>query len=333
MKLIFSTTKYQYILDNILEHQNISNNGVLSSNDLKIIKEGSIIRKIFPDGESYHKLEKVAGKQIILIGGTISDTETLELYDMACHIVKNGAKSLTIIIPYFGYSTMERAVESGEIVKAKTRARLISSIPSTSHVKILFMDLHSEGIPHYLEGGIQPVHMYVKTLIIEMCRKISIKDEKQDWKTNTDFILASTDAGRAKWVESLSNEMGVDCAIITKRRQSGTDTSIVGINANVKGKKVVIYDDMIRTGGSLINAGQAYKNAGASSVFAVATHGVLPGESIFKLKTSGVFDKIFVTNTHPQTNFYGNTPFPSLKDFIEVFDISPILYKYLQNKL
>jgi ribose-phosphate pyrophosphokinase len=296
--------------------------------DLRRLAEGGLEVKKFPDGETYHKMDTVAGKHVIIIGGTVSDSETLELYDMGCHSVKMGARTLTLIIPYFGYSTMERAVQSGEIVKAKTRARLLSSIPSTSRTRVLFMDLHSEGTPHYLEGAIQPVHLYGKKVIMRMCRKISC-EEGQDYKLNHDFVLASTDAGRAKWVESLANEMGVDCAVITKRRISGSETALVGINADVKGKKVVIYDDMIRTGGSLIGAGKAYIDAGASKVYAVATHGVLPDESIYKLKSSGVFDKVFLTNTHPQANALKGMP--TLEGFYDVYDVAPILYKYISR--
>lgn len=309
VKLMFATTHYKYLLEALNDYQ------LNKTPPEYYFSIAGLTYKEFPDGETYHKLDSVSGKDVIIIGGTITADETLELYDMACHCAKTGAVNLTLVIPYFGYSTMERAVKQGEIVKAKSRARLISSIPA-SRMKVLFMDLHSEGTPHYLEGSIQPVHLYAKNVIIEMCKKIS---------GNEPFVLASTDAGRAKWVESLANEIGVDCAIITKRRLSGTDTSIVGINADVKDKQVVIYDDMIRTGGSLISAGQAYKDAGASKVFAVATHGVLPGESIYTLQASGVFEKVFVTNTHPMSIFLKGMA--SLEGFFEVFDVSPIIYE------
>lgn len=330
MRLIFATTNYKYMLDSILAYQSKTQIAApVGGSDPKHLKDGFIERKVFPDSESYHRIvDSPAGKNVILVGGTHTDSETLELFDIACHCVKAGAKSLTLIIPYFGYSTMERAVQAGEIVKAKTRARLISAIPSTSRTRVVFMDLHSEGTPHYLEGAIQPVHLYAKKVIIQMCKKISFEGEG-DYKDNTDFVLASTDAGRAKWVESLANEMGVECAIITKRRLSGSDTSIAGINADVKGKKVVIYDDMIRTGGSLIGAGQAYLDAGASKVYAVATHGVLPGMSIHKLLDSKVFDKVAVTNTHPASVKLKKALEPTAA--FEVFDVAPIIYNYLKK--
>ncbi len=327
-RILFSTTNYRYLEQAFLayqtKHQPPTSYG---GTDARIVKEGTLETKVFPDGEVYHRfMDPVAGKQVIIIGGTTTDAETLELFDLACHAAKSQALSITLIIPYFGYSTMERAVQPGEIVKAKTRARLLSAIPAT-RMRVIFMDLHSEGTPHYLEGSIQPVHLYGKKIIMKMCKKISI-EEGQDYKTNNDFVLASTDAGRAKWVESLANEMGVDCAVITKRRKSGTDTEIVGINADVKGKKVVIYDDMIRTGGSLISAGQAYKDAGASKVYAV-----LPGESLLKLMNSQVFEKVYVTNTHPKANELKAWATKNGVNgiFFDAFDVSPILYKYLRT--
>jgi ribose-phosphate pyrophosphokinase len=85
----------------------------------------------FTDGERYQRiLSKIENRDVILIGGTVTDEPTLELYDLASSLVSYGANSLTLVIPYFGYSTMERAVLSGEIVTAKTRARLFSAIPN-----------------------------------------------------------------------------------------------------------------------------------------------------------------------------------------------------------
>ena len=114
---------------------------------------GRLTRRTFPDGERYLKIDSdLSERAVILVGGMIDDRSTLELYDLACAAVKYGALRLDLCIPYFGYSTMERATLPGEVVTAKTRARLLSSIPPASqgnHVHLL--DLHSEGIPHYFE--------------------------------------------------------------------------------------------------------------------------------------------------------------------------------------
>jgi ribose-phosphate pyrophosphokinase len=275
--LLFSTTRYGYLKSKMMADKNFD--------------DGIIDHKVFPDGESYHRiLADVAGRDAIIIGGTIDDVETMELYDIACGLEQGGCVSLTLVIPYFGYSTMERAVKPGELVKAKTRAILFSSIPRTSKGnRVVLMDLHTEGLPHYFESGIRPIHLYCKPLIIEAARELG----------GNDFVLASTDAGRAKWVESLANDMNVSAAFVYKRRLSGSETQVSGVNAEVKGKHVIIYDDMIRTGGSLIEAAKSYLSVGATKISVITTHGIFANNAIERLQKSGVIEKVVSTDTHP----------------------------------
>jgi ribose-phosphate pyrophosphokinase len=252
---------------------------------------GAIERKRFPDGEHYLRLvDDVNDRHVVLVGGTIDDAATLELYDLACAAVENGARTLTLLVPWFGYSTMERAVLHGEAVVAKTRARLLSSIPRPKlGSQVLLFDLHSEGIPHYFEGTIRPFHVYGKTLVESLARELA----------GDDFVIGSTDAGRAKWVESLANDLGVRAAFVYKRRLSGETTEVTAISTSLHGETVVIYDDMIRTGGSLMNAARAYREAGAGRVFAIATHGVFPGDALERIVASRLFEAIACTDSHP----------------------------------
>ncbi|TAH20514.1 MAG: ribose-phosphate pyrophosphokinase [Cytophagales bacterium] len=298
--ILFSTQSYAYLKQEILLKDGF--------------EEGQIECKTFPDGEHYYRiLTNVEYREVTLIGGTITDKDTLELYDVACGLVEGGARKLNIVIPFYAYSTMERAVKNGEIITAKTRARLLSAIPQAYFGnRIIFIDLHAEGIPHYLEGGTRAVHIYAKSIIIQTAINIAGKD----------FVMASTDAGRAKWVESLANEMQVEAAFVYKRRLSGSDTKLTGVNADVKNKKVIIYDDMIRTGGSLLQAAKAYKEAGAAQIYVLATHGVLPEGAVSKLKTSGLIEKIVVTNTHPSA-------LAQQDDFLEVVSVGDLIAEKL----
>jgi ribose-phosphate pyrophosphokinase len=278
--LLFSTQAYQYLKNDIIKLGNYEN--------------GEIEVKKFPDGECYQRiLTEVEGKDVAIIGGTPSDSDTLELYDLACAIEKYGAQSLTLVIPYFGYSTMERAVKHGEVVTAKMRARLFSSIPRTgSHNTVLLLDLHTEGLPHYFEGDVRAVHLYCKEIVLQTSQELA---------GGKDFIIACTDAGRAKWVESLANDLGINAAFVFKRRISGNETAVTSISADVLGKTVIIYDDMIRTGGSLISAAKAYKDAGAVRIFAITTHGLFSNNALERLQTSGLFEKVVSTNSHPNS--------------------------------
>ena len=274
--IVFSTQAYDY-----LGHDVAARTGW---------EVGVVARKVFPDGEHYLRIDTdPTDRDVMLIGGTIDAASTLELYDLACALVAGGAYRLSLVMPFFGYSTMERSVRFGEVVTAKTRARLLSSIPMASRgTQVFMLDLHVEAIAHYFEGGIRPVHIYGKSLVTAAARRLG----------GGDFVLACTDAGRAKWVESLANDLNVAAAFVYKRRHD-EQTEVTGVSAQVSGKRVVIYDDMIRTGGSLLNAARAYREAGAVAIDAIATHGLFPGDSLARIEASGLLGRIVVTDSHP----------------------------------
>lgn len=256
-------------------------------------EHGEIERKNFPDGERYLRIiPSLYGRHAVLLGGTASDADWLDVFDIACGIARGGARSLSIVMPYYGYSTMERAVLTGEVVVAKTRARLLSAVPAPEGGTHLYLfDLHTDGIEFYLDDRLLTRHVYGAPLIT---RKIAER------MGDTPFVLGACDAGRAKWVQSLARDLHVEPAFVYKRRdESSGGTTVTGINADVKGKEVVVYDDMIRTGSSLIQAGRAYLAAGATKVHAIASHLVLPGDSLAKLRESGVFASIMGTDSHP----------------------------------
>jgi ribose-phosphate pyrophosphokinase len=253
---------------------------------------GALEVEYFPDGERYMRIATpVDGREVVLVGGTTCDAATLMLFDLGCALVRYGARRLTLVLPYYGYATMERAVRPGEVVTAKTRAALLSAIPMASYGnRILLLDLHAEGIPHYFEGGLTAFHVYAKPVLRRAITRLG----------GDDFVLACTDAGRAKWVESLANDVGVTAAFVFKRRHDGSRTEVTALDAQVQGKRVIIYDDMIRTGGSLIGAARAYLRAGAASLAAVTTHGLFPGDALRRVRDAGVFDAIVCTDSHPR---------------------------------
>lgn len=279
---------------------------------------GAIARQEFPDGEHYRRIESdPAGRDVVLVGGTVTDEDSLEVFDLACTLVMQGAQSLTLVVPFFGYSTMERAVKPGEVVAAKTRAQLLSAIPRASiGDRIMLLDLHTEGLPYYFEGAMRPIHMYGKDLVRQAVRDLAPQLDN--------VVLAATDAGRAKWVESLANDMGVPGAFVFKRRLSGEKTELTAMAARVEGQHVIIYDDMIRTGGSLISAARAYKEAGAVRISAVTTHGVFPGDGLERIKASGLFDRVIATDSHPRARALEG-------EFLTVRSIAPLVCSHLEK--
>jgi ribose-phosphate pyrophosphokinase len=256
--LLFSTRSYTYLRDALSQRLGWA--------------PGQVEISAFPDGERYQRIQSpVADRDAVLVGGTISDTDTLELFDLACALVKYGARELTLVVPYYGYSTMERATKPGEVVTAKTRARLLSAIPRAPF-------------------GNRILHLYAKPVIMDLARKLG----------GPDLVLACTDAGRAKWVESLANEMQVPASFVFKRRLDGSRTEVTAVSAQVQGRDVVIYDDMIRTGSSLLNAAKAYRDAGARKLTALCTHGLFPTDALDRIHGSGLFSAIACTDTHPR---------------------------------
>jgi ribose-phosphate pyrophosphokinase len=278
--VLFATKPYQYLAQRLLDAAPAA------------LEAGVLTIRDFPDGEHYHCIDtSVRGRHVWVVGGTTDDAATMELFDIAQGCVQYGAFSLTIIIPYFGYSTMERSVAEGEIVKAKNRALLFSSIPRTPlGNRIILFDLHAEGIPYYFDSNVQPHHIYCEALHAANAGSLA---------NGESFVLAATDAGRAKWVESMANKMGVQGAFIYKRRHSAEETEVLAVNANVQGSHVIIYDDMIRTGGSLLEAAKAYRQEGAARISVLTTHGLFTANAMGRISSSGIIEKIIALDTHP----------------------------------
>lgn len=278
-RLLFSIPSYEYLEP-----------ALLAAGDFQ---RGETERKYFPDGERYLRiLTELWGRDVVVLGGTPTDVDWLEVFDLASGIARAGARSLAIVMPYFGYATMERAVRPGEVVVAKSRARLLSSIPAPEGgTRVFLFDLHTDGIEFYLDDRVLTRHIYGAPLVT---KKILER------MGSTPFVLGACDAGRAKWVQSLARDLGVEPAFVYKRRDPASgSTAVTGVNADVRGREVVVYDDMIRTGSSLIQAGKSYLAAGATKVHAIASHLVLPGDALEKLHASKVFASIMGTDSHP----------------------------------
>lgn len=274
----------------------------------------SVERHPFPDGEQYQRFAMTdhfghLGQHVVLVGATESDASLEELYRLGYTAVKHGARSLILVVPYFGYATMERAERPGEVVTAKTIARQLSAMPRAPLGNwVLLMDLHSAGIVHYFEGDTVALELHAQPLLVQAVERLGL----------TNLCLASTDMGRAKWVEALANRFHAPIALIHKKRVSGAETRLSAVVGDVAGKDVVIYDDMIRTGSSLVQAAEAYQQAGAASLHALATHLVLPGATADRLEASPLA-RVIGTDTHPRHEHVAGRPFFTIVSVAELF--------------
>jgi ribose-phosphate pyrophosphokinase len=246
-----------------------------------------MIRKTFADGEIYHAFPvDLAGLDLIVVGATHDDASHQELIDLldGCHLLK--AHSVNLVVPYLGYSTMEQAKpDIFEIAKGVTRTRqLFRTLPNFA----AFIDLHSESVLHAHCGNIQTTNIHTNRLIVKKVRDIGLEN----------FVLVSPDYGRSKWVARLAGQLGVPHTAADKDRFAMDRTMVGQVAGVVRGKTAVICDDMIRTGGSIIQTADRCRQAGATDAILIATHLVLAGNARQKMMEHGI-EKIIGADTYP----------------------------------
>ncbi len=254
------------------------------------------IRQQFGDGEQYYRVSlgqrhDVAGKDVVIVGSTHTDTDLLEIYRVGSLLAELGSRRRIFVIPFFGYSTMERAVQPGEVVTAKTNTRLLSSIPATGLGNtFILLDLHVPGLVHYFEGAASCLEVNSEALLVPALKRLRLKDP----------VIASADLGMSLTVQRLAEHFDTDIALISKARRL-TTTKVISAIGPVKGRPVIIYDDMVRSGGSLIKAAQAYQRQGATAVYAAISHLALTRpEVVWRLRQSPI-KQIITTNSHPMS--------------------------------
>lgn len=271
-----------------------------------------LIRKRFADGETYHAFPcSLSGRDLIIIGSTHTDSAHQELLDIIAGGRYWNAASVNVIIPYLGYSTMERSKPgSHEIPKGVTRTRQIFMVRPTS---VAFVDLHSEAVLHAHGGTIRTRHVWTDELVVAAIRKSGLED----------YVLVSPDYGFSKRVARIASILNCPHTAADKDRYD-TDKTIVGqVSSVVSNKRVIVCDDMIRTGGSIIQTAQRCLEAGALEVLAHATHLVMAGNAVERFQ-QGPISKVFGSDTFP-----GRVG----TDLFEVYTVAPLLAKVVKQQL
>lgn len=260
------------------------------------IPQRRVARRLFSNGERYYRVDldartDLVGADVIVVGSTHTDDDLLELYRIGCALTYFGVHKRTFVIPFFGYSTMERATLPGEIATAKTNARLLSAIPTSGAGNtFMLLDLHTPGLVHYFEG---------ESVCLELSAEDILADAIAGLRLNN-FVMASADLGMPVAVQRLAQRFRADIALVSKTR-SFEDTKVVAVIGDVKNRDVVIYDDMVRSGSSLLQAAAAYKKQGAKRVFAVISHLALNTPGVAGKLERSVLTKIITTNSHPMS--------------------------------
>lgn len=271
-----------------------------------------MIRKEFADGEVYHAFpEDIDGKKLIIIASTPDQNAHQELMDLIQGGRYYNASSVNVVIPYLGYSTMERAKRGVfEIPKGVTRTRQIYRAHPDF---VAFVDLHSEAVLHAHGGDISTKHIWTGDLVVDHLKTMQLEN----------YVLVSPDYGFSKQVAKLASLLNCAHTAADKDRFD-TDKTIVGqISSVVKGKTAVICDDMIRTGGSIIQTAERCLDAGAKDVAVLATHLVMAGEARQRFLNSPI-QKVIGSDTYPGTKS---------DDLLEVYTVAPLLAKIVRKHL
>ena len=241
--------------------------------------------KRFADGEVYVEInENIRGNSIFVIQSTSNpaNDNLMELLICIDALRRSSAKNITAVIPYFGYARQDRKVVPRTAISAKLVSNLITNAGAN---RILSVDLHAGQIQGFFDI---PVDNLFATPIF--ARHI-----KNRMKLNN-VICVSPDVGGVERTRALARKLDIGIAIIDKRRPAPGKSQVMNVIGNVKDKTCIIIDDIIDSGGTIVNAAQALINRGAKEVHVYITHGVLSGEAVNKIKKSRI-KKLVITDT------------------------------------
>lgn len=238
------------------------------------VKLGSIEIKSFSDGELSIKVtENIRGADVFLIQSTAypANDNIVELMLILDALRRASARRIAAVIPYYGYGRQDRKVEPRVPISAKVVAKMIEH----SGVKrVLAMDLHADQIQGFFDIPVD--HLFAAPVIIEYLKSLQLED----------IVMVSPDSGGAERARFFAKHLHTAMAIIDKRRERANESEVMHIIGEVKGKNCVLIDDMIDTAGTISQAAVALKEAGAKSVIAAATHGVLSGPAMERIKNA-----------------------------------------------
>tara|TARA_Y100001947_G_scaffold76168_1_gene64449 strand:- start:989 stop:1933 length:945 start_codon:yes stop_codon:yes gene_type:complete len=246
---------------------------------------GAISIKTFSDGELWVKFEEnIRGHDVFLIQSTNSPAENIiELALMADAAVRASAGRVTAVIPYFGYGRQDRKDQPRVPISSRV---MIDIITAMGIDRIITMDLHSTQIQGFTKIPFD--HLYSRMVLLDAIKKEGFNPENS--------AVLAPDIGSAAISQAYAKRLGMHFALIDKRRYAPNQAAISHLIGELKDKDVLIIDDMIDTAGTTVNAAEAAMEQGAKSVTAIATHGVLSGPALDRLRGSSI-RKIIITDT------------------------------------
>jgi ribose-phosphate pyrophosphokinase len=254
--------------------------------DLKVKLQDALVGR-FSEGEIRVKInENVRGKDVFIVQPTCppSNDNLMELLIMIDALRRASAHRITAVIPYFGYARQDRKDQPRVPITAKLVANLLTVAGAN---RILTMDLHAGQIQGFFDIPVD--HLFSVGVFVEYFSKMNIKD----------LVAVSPDVGSIKMARAYAKRFSADLAIIDKRRVSPEKAEAIHIMGEVEDKNVIIVDDMVATGSSLIEAVEALKKAKAKTIYAAITHGILSGPAIQRIEQCKGLEKLLISDSIP----------------------------------
>ncbi|OGW81790.1 MAG: phosphoribosylpyrophosphate synthetase, partial [Omnitrophica bacterium RIFCSPHIGHO2_02_FULL_51_18] len=237
---------------------------------------GNALVASFSEGEVRVKInEDVRGRDVFIIQPTCPPTNNnlMELLIMMDAFRRASARRITAVMPYFGYARQDRKDQPRVPISAKLVANLLTVAGAD---RVLTMDLHAGQIQGFFDIPLD--HLFAVNVIVEHLKKKKMKN----------LVIASPDVGGIKMARAYAKRLGAHLAIVDKRRIDDKHAEVMNILGDVKGKNIVIVDDLVATAGSICEASAALKSAGALRIFAAVSHPILSGPAIRRIKKSKI---------------------------------------------
>lgn len=247
---------------------------------------GNVEAYNFADGEIFCQIEEnVRGSDVFIIQPTCRpvNENLMELLIMLDAFKRSSASRVSAVIPYYGYARQDKKDRPRVPITAKLVADLISRAGAD---RILTMDLHAAQIQGFFDVPVD--HLFAAPVLLEAIRKLEIPD----------LTLVSPDAGGVERTRAVAKRLGAGLAIVDKRREAPNQAKVMHVIGDVKGRNVLLVDDIIDTAGTLHWTVEALKDNGAERILAAGIHAVLSGPAIERIQNSPL-EKVLITNTTP----------------------------------
>lgn len=238
----------------------------------------------FPDGETFVKIEEnVRGEDVFLVQSTSPPTNhhLMEMFIMMDALRRASASRITAVIPFYGYARQDRKDQPRVPITAKLVANLLVAAGAS---RILAMDLHAQQIQGFFDIPVD--HLYAAPVMYEYLKRKKLQD----------LVVVSPDVGGLKMAHAYSQVLNCGLAIVAKRRKSAAEVESMAVIGEIRGKNVLMVDDLTETAGTLTNAADVLRKKGAKKIYACVSHAILNDLGVERLRKSRI-DELITTDT------------------------------------